>query len=164
MTEALGPDCTGTNAGDNLRQTLSNVNAATANLSDDTEALKHNFFFRGFFKKRGFYSLAGLSPDQYRSNGFQNAQNQRFWINGPDAFTQDIDGALVLSEQGQHQINQIVGGAKESILNRTIVVEGYSSDPEADRQVQLSRLHGQLVARYLEKRFHLRRQTSALWH
>ena len=64
---ALGPDHLGENAAENIRESLSNVNQATANLADDTEALKHEFFFRGFFKKRGYYSLAELTPDQYRT-------------------------------------------------------------------------------------------------
>jgi phospholipid/cholesterol/gamma-HCH transport system substrate-binding protein len=49
MNEALGPDLSGDNAGVNLRETLSNVNLTSANAADDTEALKHEFFFRGFF-------------------------------------------------------------------------------------------------------------------
>jgi phospholipid/cholesterol/gamma-HCH transport system substrate-binding protein len=49
VDEFSGPDAQGITAGINLRESLSNVNAATGNLADDTEALKHNFFFRPFF-------------------------------------------------------------------------------------------------------------------
>ena len=51
VTDALAPDSSGVSAAENLRDTLSNVNRSTANLADDTEALKHGFLFRGFFKK-----------------------------------------------------------------------------------------------------------------
>jgi len=34
-------------------------------LAEDTEALKHEFFFRGFFKKRGFYNLDDVTPAEY---------------------------------------------------------------------------------------------------
>jgi phospholipid/cholesterol/gamma-HCH transport system substrate-binding protein len=37
-------------------------------MADDTEALKHNFFLRGFFHRSGYYNLANLSPDTYRKN------------------------------------------------------------------------------------------------
>jgi phospholipid/cholesterol/gamma-HCH transport system substrate-binding protein len=51
------------------------VNAAAANLQDDTEALKHNFLLRGFFNKRGYEDsdeltkyevsqLPGVSPEK----------------------------------------------------------------------------------------------------
>ena len=45
------PDQNGMSAGANIRETLTNANTAAANLADDGEALKHNFFLRGFFKK-----------------------------------------------------------------------------------------------------------------
>jgi phospholipid/cholesterol/gamma-HCH transport system substrate-binding protein len=74
LTDALGPDRSGENAAQNIRETFSNVNLATANMADDTEALKHEFFFRGFFKKRGYYSLKDLKPDQYRSTPTSTAR------------------------------------------------------------------------------------------
>lgn len=66
LTGAFGEDQFGQDAGSNLRQSLSNVNRATGNLADDTEALKHEFFFRGFFRKRGYASLDDLSVGDYR--------------------------------------------------------------------------------------------------
>jgi len=52
--QALAQDNIGQNGATNLRQTLSNLNRSTTNFAEDTDALKHNFFFRGFFKRRGF--------------------------------------------------------------------------------------------------------------
>ncbi len=60
------PDERGMSAGANVRSSLTNVNAATVNLADVTEAAKHNFLVRGFFNERGYYSLADISPDAYR--------------------------------------------------------------------------------------------------
>ena len=65
ITDALGPDNMGEDGAGNIRETLSNLNRGTANLAEDTEALKHVFFFRGFFKKRGFYDLEQSSPTDY---------------------------------------------------------------------------------------------------
>ena len=66
LAKALSPDAQGRDVGDNIRETLSNVNEATANIADDTEALKHEFFFRGFFKRRGYFSLTRLEPEKSR--------------------------------------------------------------------------------------------------
>ena len=46
LTQALGPDANGVTAGQNISESLSNVNVATGNMAEDTEALKHNFFLR----------------------------------------------------------------------------------------------------------------------
>jgi hypothetical protein len=62
LTTALGPDGQGVDAGTNIRQSLSSLNQAIGNMAEDTEALKHEFFFRGFFKHRGYHSLANLNP------------------------------------------------------------------------------------------------------
>ncbi|WP_263375774.1 MlaD family protein [Granulicella aggregans] len=155
LTEALAPDRSGTSAAQNLRETLSNVNLATANLADDTEAIKHEFFFRGFFKKRGFYSLSELTPGEYRNNSFfQNSRNERFWL-GTESFTKDADGTDILSVEGQAEIDQIAGQAGDGIMELTIMIEGYSTDPLPYQQIVLSNAHSLTVAHYLEKRFKL---------
>jgi phospholipid/cholesterol/gamma-HCH transport system substrate-binding protein len=156
LTDALGPDRSGENAGQNIRETLSNINLATANMADDTEALKHEFFFRGFFKKRGYYSLQELTPDQYRSNSyFTNERNRRAWLNAADAFAKDSTGNEVLSAAGKQEIDQVFGTAKDSVIDQPIIVEGYSNQPSAASEMVTSRSRSLIVARYLEKRFHL---------
>jgi phospholipid/cholesterol/gamma-HCH transport system substrate-binding protein len=156
LTNALGPDWSGENAGQNIRETLSNLNLATANMADDTEALKHEFFFRGFFKKRGYYSLKDLTPDQYRSNSYFNSQrNRRTWLNAADAFGKDSDGNEVLSAAGKQEIDQVIGATKNSVIDQPIIVEGYSNQASAANEMVTSRSRSLIVARYLEKRFHL---------
>ena len=156
LTDALGPDRSGENAADNIMETFSNINLATANMADDTEALKHEFFFRGFFKKRGFYSLIDLTPDQYRSNPYFNSQkNQRAWLNAADSFGKDSNGNEVLSADGEQQIDQVIGAAKDSVMNQPIIIEGYSNHASAGDEMVTSRSRSLLIAHYLEKRFHL---------
>jgi phospholipid/cholesterol/gamma-HCH transport system substrate-binding protein len=59
----------------NDRTVYNQIKETTANLQDDTEALKHNFLLRGFFKKRGYEDegdlqrnaaerLPGVPPDK----------------------------------------------------------------------------------------------------
>jgi phospholipid/cholesterol/gamma-HCH transport system substrate-binding protein len=156
VADALGPDRSGENAAENIRETFSNVNLATANMADDTEALKHEFFFRGFFKKRGYYSLKNLTPDQYRVNRYFNSQNnRRAWLNATDAFAKDSHGNEVLSAAGEYEIDQIIGAAKDSVFDQPIVVEGYSNQASAAEEMATSRSRSLIIAHYLEKRFHL---------
>ncbi len=156
LNDALGPDRSGENAAQNIRETFSNINLATANMADDTEALKHEFFFRGFFKKRGFYSLKDVTPDQYRNDPYFNSQrSQRAWLNAADAFGKDSKGNEVLSAAGEQEIDQVIGTAKDSVIGQQIVVEGYSNQPSVADQMAASRSRSLIVAHYLEKRFHL---------
>src|SRR6202789_3361346 len=87
LNQALGPDVNGVTAGQNGSEALTNVNVATGNMAEDTEALKHNFFFRGFFHHRGYYTLADLSPQEYRrSKFFGSTQSPRAWLQADALF------------------------------------------------------------------------------
>jgi len=163
LADALGPDRSGENAAENIRETLSNMNLATANIADDTEALKHEFFFRGFFKKRGYYNLKDLTPDQYRVNRYFNSQsNRRAWLNAADAFAKDSNGNEVLSAAGEQEIDQIIGAAKDSVIDQPIVVEGYSNQASAAEEMATSWSRSLIIAHYLEKRFHLNAKNIGL--
>jgi CRP-like cAMP-binding protein len=155
LAQALGPDRTGVSAAQNLSETLYNAKVATGNLAEDTEAIKHEFFFRGFFKKRGYYSLSDLTPDEYRNNRlFNDQRDKRFWL-GADSFTQDANGTEILSVQGQIQVDQIVGTEGDAIMEVPIMIEGYSTELVPYQRVLLSSARSAAVAHYLEKRFKL---------
>src|SRR6202012_6148591 len=99
LTQALGPDANGVTAGQNISQSLSNVNAATGNMDEDTEDLKHNFFFKGFFKHRGYYTISSLSPQEYRrSKLFGNIHSPRAWLQADALFQHGPHGSEQLSE------------------------------------------------------------------
>src|SRR5580658_3458567 len=157
LNDALGPDRSDENAAQNIRETFSNINLATANMADDTEALKHEFFFRGFFKKRGFYSLKEeVTPDQYRSNPYFNSQrNRRAWLNAADAFGKDSNGTEVLSAEGKQEIDQVIDTTKDSVIDQPIIVEGYSNQASAATEMATAWSRSLIIAHYLEKRFHL---------
>ena len=94
LTQALGPDANGVTAGQNISQSLSNANVTTGNMAEDTEALKHNFFFKGFFKHRGYYALSSLSPGDYRRDKlFANPNNPRVWLRADSLFQQGTKGS-----------------------------------------------------------------------
>ena len=49
-----------------LKQTMDDARKAMSAFAENMEALKHNFLLRGFFKDRGFFNLADISPAAYR--------------------------------------------------------------------------------------------------
>ncbi len=41
------------------------------------DALKHNFLLRGFFKDRGYFDLAQMSPADYRRGALTKGSDRR---------------------------------------------------------------------------------------
>ncbi|QEE28903.1 MCE family protein [Terriglobus albidus] len=154
LDQALGPDTNGITAGQNISQTLTNINVATSNMAEDTEALKRNFFFKGFFKRRGYYSLASLSPKEYRqSKLFANVNNHRSWLSADHLFRQGPQSPEELTAEGRRLIDSAIAGYGDAVFQSPIVIEGYSDTPDQADQLDSSYRRAQLVRVYLEARF-----------
>jgi phospholipid/cholesterol/gamma-HCH transport system substrate-binding protein len=154
LTQALGPDASGVTAGQNISQTLSNINVATSNMAEDTEALKHNFFFKGFFNHRGYYNLSRLSPREYRrSQLFADPNNSRVWLRADSLFEQRTNGSEELSEAGKRAIDTAVVSFGDSIYTHPVVVEGYSDAVAPADALSFSYARAQIVRNYFEARY-----------
>jgi phospholipid/cholesterol/gamma-HCH transport system substrate-binding protein len=159
IAKALAPDASGKDAGDNIRESLSNVNDATGSMAEDTEALKHNLLFRGFFKRRGYYSMVGLAPDKYRQDKvFANPRNPRAWIEAAELFEAKQGESEVLSRAGKARIDAAIAELGERVIGGAIVVEGYAVSGASGDDLALSRSRAILVRNYLHVRFHLENQ------
>jgi phospholipid/cholesterol/gamma-HCH transport system substrate-binding protein len=154
LTQALAPDANGVTAGQNISQSLSNANVTTGNMAEDTEALKHNFFFKGFFKQRGYYALSSLSPGDYRRDRlFANPNNPRVWLQADSLFHQGTKGSEELSEDGKRAIDAAVVSFRDSIFTHPIVIEGYSDAVAPADALSFSYARAQVVRNYLEARY-----------
>jgi len=154
LTQALGPDANGVTAGQNISEALTNVNAATGNMAEDTEALKHNFFFKGFFNHRGYYTLTSLSPEKYRrSKFFGSPQSPRAWLQADELFQRGLHGSEELTQGGKHAIDAAVVSFGDSIFTHPIVIEGYSNATASADALSWSYARAQLVRNYLEARY-----------
>jgi phospholipid/cholesterol/gamma-HCH transport system substrate-binding protein len=154
LNEALGPDINGVSAGQNISQALMNADEVTENMSEDTEAIKHNFFFKKFFSNRGYYSLSSISPDDYRRNKlFTNAHGHRSWLSAGALFQPGAHGTEEISPAGRRAIDAAIASYGDAVFQHVVVIEGYSdADVPAD---QLARSYNRafLVRTYLEARF-----------
>jgi phospholipid/cholesterol/gamma-HCH transport system substrate-binding protein len=156
VSDFTGADEKGVTAAENLRESLSNVNTATANMADDTEALKHNFFLRGFFRSRGYFNLDRLSPDLYRKDRtFSRPDNRRAWLHADELFQLTADGAEQLTQKGRNLLNMTVGQYGARILQSPLVIEGYSDAADAAQRLATSRTRAILVRNYLQNHFQL---------
>lgn len=156
IAEAVGADRNGVTASANISQSLSNMNTVTANMADDTEALKHNFFFRGFFHHRGYYNLDHINPDQYsKDHVFTDPANYRAWLLAIDLFKKDDKGVESLSSEGEKKLKAAIAQYGESVVQRPIVIEGYSTASDPADQISMSRHRAFLVRQYLQTHFQL---------
>jgi phospholipid/cholesterol/gamma-HCH transport system substrate-binding protein len=154
LTQALGPDVNGITAGQTVSESLTHVNVATGNMAEDTEALKHNFFFKGFFNHRGYYTLASLSPEDYRhSKLFASIQSPRAWLQADALFQHGAHGTEELSPGGKHAIDAAVASFGDAVFTHPIVIEGYSDAAATADALSWSYARAQLVRNYLEARY-----------
>ena len=154
LTQALGPDANGVTAAQNINETLSNINAATGNMAEDSEALKHNFFFKGFFDRRGYYTLSSLSPREYRqSKLFGSTRSPRAWLEAASLFRHGPHGTEELSAEGKRSIDTVVASLGDVIFKYPIVIEGYSDASEPSDAISWSYARAQLVRNYLDARY-----------
>jgi phospholipid/cholesterol/gamma-HCH transport system substrate-binding protein len=123
-------------------------------MAEDTEALKHNFFFKGYFNHRGYYSLGSLSPQEYRhSNLFGRTQSPRAWLQADTLFQHGGHGTEELSQDGKHAIDAAVTSFGDAIFTHPIVIEGYSDAATSADALSWSYARAQLVQNYLEARY-----------
>jgi phospholipid/cholesterol/gamma-HCH transport system substrate-binding protein len=138
-----------------IHNTIQQAQQTTANLADDTAAIKRNFFFRGFFKRRGFYNLQTLTPTKYVHTRFVQKPTARAWIPADGMFTTAPDGTQQLTESGRNAVDSAMSKLVAYLPDSPIVVEGYSTAGAADQQYLDSRQRALAVSKYLESHFHL---------
>ncbi len=162
LKTAFAEDQYGETAGANLQQTLSNVNVATGNLADDTEALKHEFFFKGFFKHRGYDSLNDLPVTKYRDGTlFKKLSESRQWLPAGILFQQGGNGVETLSPQGRAEIDAAVSSLPD-IYDHPLIIEGYAAQGTPAEQLVRSRRRAALVRAYLQLHYRVQPKNIGL--
>lgn len=139
-----------------LRDTVHSAQRASTNLAADTEALKHNFFFRGFFNRRGFYDFSTITPSKYEASRFVKKPKARVWIPAAGLFQTGTDGSQELTKVGQSILDQSMSDLVPYLPNNPVVVEGYSNTGMPDQQYLTSRQRALAVRDYLDSHFHLK--------
>lgn len=139
-----------------IRNTVHQVQHTTANLSDDTDAIKHNFFFRGFFHRRGFFDLQTLTPAKYARSRFVKKPRERVWVREAGLFKAGPDGTQKLTEAGRSKLDDSMSKLVRYLPNNPIVVEGYAVKGKPSHEYVVSKERATAVRRYLVSHFHLK--------
>lgn len=138
-----------------LRDAAHGMDETASNMADDTEALKTNFLFRGFFKRRGFYNLSTLTPEKYAATKFVKQPRRRIWIAGSELFKSGADGSQQLTSAGRARLDEAMSALISDLPNNPIMVEGYSTSGTPEQQYLASRQRALEVRDYLDSHYHL---------
>ena len=140
-----------------FQQTLSNVRETFEDLAANAEALKRNFFFRGFFNKRGFFDLDTVPVEDYREGALETEDRRvlRVWVSSAVLFETDANGRERLTADGKLRLDSAMAPFIKYPRDTPLVVEGYAEGVTANDRFLGSRSRAQLVRDYLQSRFSL---------
>jgi phospholipid/cholesterol/gamma-HCH transport system substrate-binding protein len=140
-----------------LQQTLASAKDAMEDLAENTEALKRNFLFRGFFNKRGYFDLDEISVQQYRQGALESGDRHvvRIWVAGAVLFEIDPKGEERLSDGGRVRLDSAMSEFVRYPRNSPFVVEGYAHEATNDQRFLLSRRRAELVRDYVVGKYGL---------
>lgn len=142
---------------DDMRDAMNNTREATSDLAENMEALKRNWFFRGYFNRRGFFDLDAVSLEDYRQGKIAPKRDQqRSWLHAHELFGRDHGGREVLSTGGVKKLGEAMVPYLRYAPNTLLVVEGYAGRDSATEQFLHSRDRARLIRRYLIDRFGLK--------
>lgn len=152
------PDGTAQQIAGSLRTALIEVQEATADLAEGTEALKRNFLFRGFFNDRGFFDLDAVSREEYIAGALTRESTPlRVWVDGSLLFVTDpATGVERLSDDGRRRLDSAMADLVRYPRDSPLVVEGYADVSTGDAAYLRSIDRAQVVRDYLLSRFQRR--------
>jgi len=157
LAEFRSGDSPVTGLAGSLQQTLAEARDVMAGLAESTEALKRNFFLRGFFNRRGYFDLDDVSVDDYRQGVLvgQDRKALRIWVKADLLFDRDSKGTLTLTSQGRARLDSAMSQFVQYPKTSPFVVEGYAQAPTADERYLVSRARAQLVSDYVVGKYGL---------
>lgn len=139
----------------NDKKVYQQVNSATEEakagataFQENMEALKHNFFLRGFFKKRGYEDEGELAKHQIARLPAEAYQN-KFDYEGKQIFDKP-DSAKLKNEKALNEAGKFL---QENKFNLAVVVSSTGMKGDAEKDKELSEARAMLVRDYLAKNF-----------
>ena len=140
-----------------VRQTLTSANETMANFADNSEALKRNFLFRGFFNKRGYFDLDAVTVREYHEGRFlTDRQKLTEWVNSADLFSTTPNGKEQLTEDGRKKLDVAMSGFLRYSKTDPLVIESWAGPGAEPERILRSRERAIMVSEYLLKRFALK--------
>jgi phospholipid/cholesterol/gamma-HCH transport system substrate-binding protein len=140
-----------------FRETLAYARDAMAGLAESADALKRNFFLRGYFNRRGYYALDDIGVEEYRSGALEAPDRRalRIWLGATVLFEKNEAGAEVLTDDGRARVESAMSELLGYPPSSPVIVEGYGPGATDAEQYVLSRARAALVRDHILRRFRL---------
>lgn len=132
----------------NLQTTVGQARAGITSFQEDMEALKHNFFLRGFFKHRGYYDSSELT-DHAVAKLPARAPAKQFVFDDKELFDKP-DTAKLKKEK---LLNQVGAYLESTPYALAVVVANTGAKGEKEDNVKLSQARAMVVRQYLAQKF-----------
>ncbi len=127
---------------------------AMADLAENTEAMKRNWLFRGFFSNRGFYNLDEMTRDEYRELLVDDRYTPlRIWIGADVLFDTDDEDTATLGDGAPRRLEEAMGELLDYPRNSPLVVEGYATAGGPGRQFRQASARADAVQAWLTRAF-----------
>lgn len=151
----------------NLKQTIDDARVAMTGFAENMEALKHNVLFRGFFNRRGFFSLSEISPAEYRRGFLTKDKSRRVvrvWLTSEVLFDQisDQTGQERLTDDGRASLDSAIARYLDQMNNIIVIVEGYAQRGGVSERYLHSRARAALTRDYLTTKFQFDPQSTGI--
>jgi phospholipid/cholesterol/gamma-HCH transport system substrate-binding protein len=140
-----------------LQQSLGAARETLDDLAETTEALKRNFFLRGFFNRRGYFDLEDVSVEEYRRGALETGDRRalRVWVNARVLFASGAGGEEQLTDDGKARLDSAMAPFLRIPRDTPFVIEGYARGGTRAEEFLLSRRRADMVRDYLVGKFGL---------
>ena len=123
---------------------------AMSDLAENTEAIKRNWLFRGFFSDRGFYNLDELALDEYRELVARDRYTPlRIWLAGDLLFDTDLEGRVSLAADAGQRLDEAMSELLGYPRDSPLIVEGYAAGGGRSQEFIRAQAQADVVRDYL---------------
>jgi phospholipid/cholesterol/gamma-HCH transport system substrate-binding protein len=133
---------------DTLQDTVQHANAGVTNFQEDMEALKHNFFLSGFFKKRGYEDSSELAANRISALP-QAAPAKEFTFSAKQLFD-GRDSARLKNQKALQEAGEYLSQNQFAVAV-VVTTTGMEGDSQADQT--LTEARAMVIREYLVENF-----------
>lgn len=131
-----------------LNATVAEAQTGATSFQENMEALKHNFFLRGFFKKRGYYDSSELTAHAIAKLPPRTPM-KKFTFDGNQLFNK-ADNAKLEKEKS---LNQVGAFLEANPFSLAVIEANTGSQGKKEDNLKLSQARAMIVRQYLAQKF-----------
>ncbi len=133
-----------------MRDTVAEAKTGVTAFQENMEALKHNWFFRGFFKNRGYMDAKDLTKYEV-SELPRGPELKRFTYSAKDLFDKP-DAAKLKNEKSLNKAGKFL---EQNQFGIAVVVVSTAAKSDAEEDRALTQARALVVRQYLAEKFKL---------